>query len=125
MVQYKGYIDNHDSGSKRVLNAIEGTLTSMGRHCWYPDETLVPLALLDPDLPDVEQEIAKTLFSKQFPDQFQHSEDSNLFKDLHFKQETPSGLATLFGENSWFIFSLLNLTKMEDKLWLNTPASVL
>ena len=26
------------------------------------------------------------------------------------------------GENSWFIFSLLNLTKLNDKLWLNSPA---
>ena len=54
MVQYKEYIDNH--GSKRVLNAIESTLRSMERHYWYLDETLVPLALLDPDLPDVERE---------------------------------------------------------------------
>ena len=76
------------------------------------------LALLDRDLPDVEREnIAKT-------DQFQHSEKSNVFKDLHFKQETPPGLAPLIVENFWLIFSLLNLTKMEVKPWLNTPASL-
>ena len=91
MVQYKEYIDNHDSGSKRVLNAIESTLILMERHCWYLDETLVPLALLNPHFPDVDQEnIAKT-FSKPVPDQFQHSAKSNLFKDLHFKQETRPG----------------------------------
>ena len=88
----------------------------MERHCWYLDETLVPLALLDPQFPDVEQEnIAKT-FSKPV----QNSEKSNVFKDLHFKQETPPGLAPLIEENSWFTFK----KKMEDKLWLNTPASM-
>ena len=87
MVQYKEYIDKNDSGSKRVLNAIENTLMSMERHCWYLDENLVPLGLLDLDLSDVEQEkIAKT-FSKPVPDQFQHSEKSNLFKDLHLNKK--------------------------------------
>jgi hypothetical protein len=123
MVQYKEYVEKRDTDSKRVLNGIESTMMSMKRHTWYLDETLVPLALLDPTLPDVEKEnIAKTLLSKPVPDYFQHSEKSNLINELKFKQEVPPGLAPLIGENSWFIFSLLNLTRMEDKLWLNCPA---
>ena len=71
---------------------------SMERHCWYLNVTLVPLALLDPDLPDVEREnIAKT-FSKPVPDQFPPLEKSNLFKDLHFKQETPKSCSIDWGE---------------------------
>ena len=96
----------------------------MGRHCWYLDQTLVPLALLGPDLCPVEREkIAKTLFSKPVPNKFHHSK-SNVFKDHKFKQETSPALAPLMGEDSWFIFSLLNLTKMEVKLWLYTPSSL-
>ena len=41
------------------------------------------------------EKIVKTLFFKSVPDQFQHSEKSNLFKDPHFKQEIPPGLASL------------------------------
>ncbi|XP_012564394.2 uncharacterized protein LOC105848737 [Hydra vulgaris] len=123
MVQYKEHVEKHNADSKRVLNGIKSTMMSMKRHTWYLDETLVPLALLDPDLSNVEREnIAKTLFSIPVPDHFQHSEKSNLIKELNFKQEVPPGLARLIGENSWFIFSLLNLTRMEDKLWLNSPA---
>ena len=44
------------------------------------------------------------------------------WKALDFTQKKPTNLSHLVGKNSRFIFSLLNLSKDEDKAWLNNPA---
>ena len=56
MVQYRKYMEVHHPESERVIDGIMGILDSMRRHTWYLDETLIPLALLDPDMDQKEQQ---------------------------------------------------------------------
>jgi len=122
--QYKLYIEESDPNAERILDGIDAVLLSLERHSWYLDETLVSLALLDPDLPNEEREtLAKVLYSKPVPQQFVHSKKLNLYLDLDFTSNKPPSLLSLVGENSWFIFSLLKLASEEDKPWLTCPAS--
>ena len=58
---------NHPE-SERVMDGIQGILDSMRRHTWYLDETLIPLALLDPDMDQKErQDMAEKLHSIKIP----------------------------------------------------------
>jgi hypothetical protein len=123
MTKYRCYVEQYVQNSETILNGIDATMVSMESHLWYLDETLIPLALLDQGISVAEREdVAKMLFSKPVPEFFRHSEKLNLLKTLNFNLEKPPSIAQLVGENSWFIFSLLNLTKLNDKLWLNSPA---
>ena len=42
-------------------------------------------------------------------------------QELDFDNDKPPSLLPLIGQNSWFIFDLLNLTRPEDKPWLTCP----
>ena len=58
------------------------------------------------------------------PETFQHSEKVDLLLELDFTGDSPPSLLSLIGRNSWFIFTLLNITKSEDKVWLTFPSAV-
>ena len=50
------YMEAHYPEYERVIDGIEGILDSMRRHTGYLDETLIPLALLDPDMDQKERQ---------------------------------------------------------------------
>lgn len=97
-------------------------MDSMKRHTWYLDETLIPLALFDPDVEAEEKEaIAKKLYSLPVPPTFQHS-DKDLLEELDFSQSQPPSLLPLLGKNSWYMFQILDIAKDSDKHWLMCPS---
>ena len=101
MTRYKRYIEIHQPESERVIDGIEGILDSMRKHAWYLDQTLVPLALLDPDIDEKEREdMAKKLYSLPVPNKFKHTEKRDLLEDLDFNCDKPPSLLPLIGENS-------------------------
>ena len=125
MKMYKKYIEQNHPEAEKVIDGVDGVLESMRRHTWYLDETLVPLALLDQDISAEDREaMAKRLYSLPVPETFKHSEEVDLFSELDFTCDNPPSLLPLIGKNSWFIFTLLNITKSEDKVWLTCPSAV-
>ena len=67
--------------------------------------------------------MAKRLYSLPVPETFQHSEKVDLLSELDFTGDSPPSLLSLIGGNSWFILTLLNITKSEDKVWLTCPSA--
>ena len=51
------------------------------------------------------------------------TEKRDLLEDLDFNCDKPPSLLPLIGENSWFMFSLLDLAKVRDMPWLTCPSS--
>ena len=108
MVQYQNHLESHDPNAERVLDRIEAVLESMKRHSWYLEETLIPLALVNQNLPDTEKAlIAKKLLSKPVSKVYHHAATNDDFCNLDFNQSKPPSLSLLVGVNSWFIFNLL------------------
>ena len=65
-----------------MQNGIDTVLVSMGKQTWYQEQTLIPLALIDPDLLDIESEkIRKQLLSADVPEVFEPSDDP-VFPDV-------------------------------------------
>ena len=107
-----------------MVDGVDGVLESMQRHTWYLDETLVPLALLDQDISAEDREaMANQLYSLPVPETFQHTEKVDLLSELDFTGDSPPSLLSLIGKNSWFILTLMNITKSEDKVWLTCPSA--
>ena len=96
MVQYRKQIDAHEPNAERVLDGIDALVGSMKKHTWHLEETLIPLALVDPNLPDTERELmAKMLLSQPVPADYSHTEDYDVFCYLDFNQDKPPSLALL------------------------------
>ena len=124
MVQYKKHIESKPMISERQIDAIENIQMSMKRHTWYLDETLVPFAFADHEVPEIEKAaMAKKLFSLPVPDTFQHTDRTDIMDQLDFANDKLPSLEILIGQNSWFIFKLLNIIGEDDKTWLNCPPS--
>ena len=70
MHQYKQHVEHFDPNAESH-GCIDAVFTSMNRHTWYLQESLVPIALVDPDLPDEERSaIANKLLSIPSPGHF-------------------------------------------------------
>ena len=61
--------------------------------------------------------MAEKHHSIQIPSKFKHTK-RDILQELDFDSDKPPSLLPLIGQNSWFIFDLLNLTRPEDKPWL-------
>lgn len=62
MYQYKNLCDKPD--------AVEKVISNMFKHDWYLDSTMVPLALLDEEIPDKEKiNIANAILATKMPHQ--------------------------------------------------------
>lgn len=100
-------------------------MESLQKHSWYLDSTLIPLALLDDDVPEEEKrEIADAILdhSEKFHclEQFTYGgkKQVDVMKKLKFDpdKETPPSMANLIDDYSMFIFISLGITKknLED-----------
>ena len=67
--------------------------------------------------------MAKRLYSLPVLKTFQHSEKVDLLSELDFTGDSPPSLLSLIGRNSWFIFTLLDIIKSEDKVCLTCPSA--
>ena len=67
--------------------------------------------------------MAKRLYSLPVLKTFQHSEKVDLLSELDFTGDSPPSLLSLIIRNSWFIFTLLDIIKSEDKVWLTCPSA--
>ena len=119
--QMKKYKENSQSktseGAERVLESIE-------HHSWYVEEDMIPLALIDPTLPDFEKEfIAKKLLETPVPQSFPPRNRKNLPKmneKADFSLTFPPSISEFIGPYSWLIFDMLGFLDDEDKyVWLS------
>ena len=124
MTKYKEYIQKMRPNDEILINGIEAAMTSMGRHQWYLDETMIPLALCDQDLDaNHRAAIAKAIVNQNIPEVFEHPErsDSSILNKLDFSTEDPPMLDSLVGPNSWFILDFLGFGSKISSTWLWTP----
>ena len=125
MIQYQKHVENTGTDAEHVLAGIDAVPVSMRKYTWYLEQTLIPLALIDPNIPDIEREkIGKRLLSVHVPEVLEPSYDLVLLDVLDFHQEKPLSLSDLIGPNSWYIFHLLKISSSQNKPWLSCPASV-
>lgn len=100
----------------------------MKKHDWYLDSTIVPLALLDDDVPDEEkEEIAMAILQHsdkfQSVDQFKYETKKNVdFEELNFDQSTRPSLAKLVDDHSTFLFLSLGIKLQNLKDCFALPA---
>ena len=100
--------------SKMYPHIGEALKISFLRHTCYLTESLVVLALVDPDLPDeTKATIIAELLKYDVPDEFQ------MGKPALPKVTETSQLADFVGENSWQLFHILGISKEEVINWVS------
>ena len=97
-------------------------LESLEKYSWYLDSTLIPLALLDDDVPEIEKkEIADAILdhSEKYHrvEQFTYGSKQpvDVMKNLEFDPDkaTPPSMAKLIDDHSMFIFVSFEITKTQ------------
>ena len=121
MCQYKHICLNQE--------AVDAGLVSLYKHTWYLESTMIPLALLDEDLPSPEkQNITAAILSFKMSN-VEHFKKENkgkkdirkeVEKNLSTDKDTPS-LALLVYEFSHLMLSFSGLTEERIKDWLSLP----
>ncbi|XP_065679431.1 uncharacterized protein LOC136093970 [Hydra vulgaris] len=109
--------------------AVDAVLDSLYKHTWYLDSTMIPLALLDEDLPlNEKQKIAVAILSFKMPraEHFknENKEKKDIRKEIEKNASTekdPPSLAPLVDEFSYLMFSFCGLTEERIKDWLSLP----
>ena len=97
--------------SPEVADALT---TSISRHAWYLSESTVIFALADDDvLENTKKQMIRELVKHEIPDEFSSGKPSLP------KLSTSSKLEDFIGEDSWFIFVVLNIPKHEVGAWLD------
>ena len=122
MYKYRGVTEN-----KEAVNKVIGNLM---KHNWYLDSTMVPLALLDEEVPASEKrKIANALLSLNMPhtDRFGYKTEEKEVMDVKdvltpelFAEELPS-MSSLVNTFSFYMFSLLGFEEERLRGWLVLP----
>ena len=105
-------------------------MSSIYKHSWYLDPKLIPLALADDDVPDVEGEkIAEAILQNPMPQEdVKDYEISGQRQDVEevlcFKSSdvNPPSIAPLVDSSSYFLFASLGLDEERIRDWLQLPA---
>ena len=108
--------------------AVDHVIANMFKHTWYLDSTLVPLALLDSEVPNVEKrEIADAILAIKMPhkDRSEYKPDDkeevSIKKLLQFDDKELPSMAPLINKFSFYIFSLLGFEEERLRDWLVLP----
>ena len=109
--------------------SVDAVLDSLYKHTWYLDSTMIPLALLDEDLPLHEkQKIAAAILSFKMPKVEHFKNENKEKKDIRKEiekyastEKDPPSLAPLVDEFSYLMFSFSGLTEERIKDWLSLP----
>lgn len=104
------------------LASATTTITSLLRHSWYLDPTVVVFALADEEYP-YRGEMAKKLFSLPRPEEFpldRQVVNKEVLLSLNYSGKEPPSLAPLITEQSWMIFYMLKHNRAEIQ-WLKLP----
>jgi hypothetical protein len=103
----------------------------MLKHKWYLDPTLVPLALLDFEVPSTEKRaIVDGILAIKMPHtdrsdyKPEDKDDVNLAELLQFKGENIPSMAPLFNKFYYYIFPLLKFEEERLRDWLVLPPEV-
>ena len=105
-------------------------MSSIYKHSWYLDPKLIPLALADDDVPDVEGEkIAEAILQNPMPQEdVKDYEISGQRQDVEevlcFKSSdvNPPSIAPLVDSSSYFLFASLGLDEERIRDWPQLPA---
>ncbi len=98
--------------SNKYKPISEAVLLSIDNHLWYLSEELVILTLADDSLEDEKKDnIAKKLLTFERPINFL------IQKPKQQKLESKNELADFVGEQSWFLFEILEMEE-KDLVWL-------
>ena len=112
MFRFKEY-----STDKKHRDEVDKVISCMEKHTWYLDSALVPLALLDDEVPATEKiAIAtKLLGNKVYYTNF-GLENVDIKNKLNFGDILPS-MSNLIDKYSYFMFDNLGITKtqLEDR----------
>ena len=106
------------------LHGSQAVVSSILRHTWYLDPTLVVFTLADEKCRE-RGDMAKKLYSLQrcpidsFPLERQIM-DQSVLKSLNFSKDEPPSLAPLITDKSWLVFDMLRHGKAETQ-WMKIP----
>nr|XP_047136685.1 uncharacterized protein LOC124813539 [Hydra vulgaris] len=106
------------------LLGSQAVASSILRHTWYLDPTLVVFALADEKCME-RSDMAKKLYSlSRFPNENFPLErqimDQFVLKSLNFRKHEPPSLAPLITDKLWLIFDMFRHGKAETQ-WMKTP----
>ena len=109
--------------------AVDAVLESFYKHTWYLDSTIVPLSLLDEDVPYEEKsKIAAAILQHDMPnsDYFKIDNKSlvELKEKIKFEKRVNDGvpsLASLVDKFSYLMFHRIGLDEQRVRDWLSLP----